>query len=133
MLDQVCYCCSGKMFEVCCKPFIDGVRLPETAEQLMRSRYTAYATSAVEYIIQTTHISTRNAYNAKAIREWAETSQWIKLEVLKTVKGTAADLNGKVEFKAYFKDLSNVENIHYEYSHFMKEKGIWFFVEGKVF
>jgi len=129
---EVCFCCSGKAFEVCCKPFIDGIRKPGSAEELMRSRYSAYATLAVDYIIQTTHISTRKQYNSKSIREWAGTSRWLKLEVLNMQEGTENDSSGKVEFKAYFKDAFGINHVHHEYSTFAKENKIWFFVEGTV-
>jgi SEC-C motif domain protein len=128
-----CYCCSGKAFDVCCKPFINGAHKPATAEQLMRSRYTAYALAAVDYIIRTTHPSTRNQYDAASIRAWAESSQWQKLEVLFTEKGTAGDTAGKVEFKAYFKDPQSNNCVHYELSDFLKQDGNWFFVKGIVF
>ncbi|MGN6646234.1 MAG: YchJ family protein [Cytophaga sp.] len=128
-----CYCCSGKAFDVCCKPFIEGTHQAVTAEQLMRSRYSAYVLAAIDYIICTTHPSTRNQYDAASIRAWAESSQWQKLEVLNTKKGTANDLTGKVEFKAYFKDSQNNNYVHHELSDFLKEDGNWFFVKGIVF
>lgn len=65
---QTCYCCSGKLFEECCKPILDGVRKASTAEELMRSRYSAYATASVEYILRTTHMSTRKLYDLTTIR-----------------------------------------------------------------
>lgn len=132
MAAKVCYCCSGLAFDVCCKPFIDGIHTPKTAEALMRSRYSAYATLAVDYIIQTTHASTRKQYNAKSIREWAESSTWLKLEVLHA-EGKESDLSGKVEFKAYFKDVDGINHVHHEFSNFVKENNFWFFVTGIVF
>jgi uncharacterized protein YchJ len=30
-----CYCCSGRKFEDCCRPFISGERKPATAEELI--------------------------------------------------------------------------------------------------
>ncbi len=44
-----CYCCSGKSFEECCKPIVDGIRKANTAEELMRLRYSAYASATVEF------------------------------------------------------------------------------------
>lgn len=75
---KLCACCSGKMYEICCHVFISGAAWPDTAEQLMRSRYTAYAMCKVSYIIDTTHLSTRGQYNADAIKEWSASSIWKK-------------------------------------------------------
>lgn len=37
-----CPCQSGKPYTECCQPFHLKTAFPETAEQLMRSRYAAY-------------------------------------------------------------------------------------------
>src|SRR5690349_16210619 len=99
-----CHCCSGKNFEDCCRPFITGTTKPLTAEALMRSRYSAYVTVAVEYILLTTHRSTRKFHNPQAIKEWAQSSLWQKLEIKSTIKGSPTDKKGMVEFKAYYLD-----------------------------
>lgn len=49
-----CPCTSGHPYATCCGPFHQG-KLPNTALQLMRSRYAAYALGLPEYIIKTTH------------------------------------------------------------------------------
>ena len=38
-----CSCCSGKLYEECCEPFHSKKEFPKTAEELMRSRYAAFA------------------------------------------------------------------------------------------
>ena len=48
-----CYCCSSKSFDECCEPFIKGDKHPSSAEQLMRSRFSAYATAHYQYILET--------------------------------------------------------------------------------
>ena len=127
-----CYCCSGREFEDCCQPFIGGLAKPATAEELMRSRYAAYATVQVEYILRTTHPSMRKFHASTAIEQWAKTSRWQKLEIISTNKGTPADKQGTVEFKAYYLDADGKPQIHHENSNFQKELGKWFFVEGKI-
>lgn len=129
---KLCYCHSGKLFESCCQPFISGSQAASTAEELMRSRYTAYVLHDVTYIIQTTHPSTRKDYNPASVKEWAESSIWQKLEVLGTRKGTVSDTIGFVEFKAYYSDAAQHAYIHHEYSTFKKAGHTWFFVEGNV-
>jgi SEC-C motif-containing protein len=128
-----CYCCSGLAFDMCCRPLIEDVSKPVTAEALMRSRYTAYATMAVAYIIQTTHLSTRRYYDPPSIKAWAASSVWEKLEIISTEKGMSTDTIGYVEFKAYYTDANLRSQIHHEYSTFKKDGDRWFFVDGKVY
>jgi SEC-C motif-containing protein len=125
-----CYCCSERKFEDCCEPFLSGNRKPATAEELMRSRYTAYAIAAIEYILRSTHPSTRKFHDAQAIENWARSSRWQKLEIVATEQGTATDKTGTVEFKAFYTDAADEPQIHHEKSSFRKELGKWFFVDG---
>jgi SEC-C motif domain protein len=127
-----CYCCSGREFEDCCRPFIGGLAKPATAEELMRSRYTAYATVEVDYLWRTTHPATRQFHEPGAIEQWAKTSRWQKLEIISTANGNSSDKKGTVEFKAYYLDGDNRPRTHHEISNFRKELGKWFFVDGKV-
>jgi SEC-C motif-containing protein len=46
-----CPCSSGKDFASCCEPILTRKQKAKTAEQLMRSRYTAYATGNVDWIV----------------------------------------------------------------------------------
>ena len=128
-----CYCCSGGEFEDCCQPFIRGLAKPSTAEALMRSRYSAYATAHIEYILRSTHPSTRKFHNAESIENWARSSVWEKLEIVSTDQGKTQDKLGTVEFKAYFLDENRQPQIHHEISNFAKELGKWFFVDGLKF
>lgn len=127
-----CFCTSGKLVEDCCEPFIKGEKLPETAEQLMRSRYSAYVLADVNYILKTTYPSQRKHYVAAAIKKWATSSKWFKLDVLAKTKGTANDDLGTVTFKAYYFNEKNEPLIHHEHSRFRKENGIWYFSDGDV-
>ncbi len=45
-----CPCHSLKPYEKCCKTFINEVVFPQSPEQLMRSRYTAYTQANMDYI-----------------------------------------------------------------------------------
>ena len=127
-----CYCCSDKNFEDCCQLFIVGAAKPATAEMLMRSRYSAYATGAVEYLLRSTHPSTRKFHDADAIEIWAKSNVWQKLEIVSKSAGEARDKKGTVEFKAYFADENDQPQIHHELSNFEKYLGKWFFVDGKI-
>lgn len=128
-----CYCSSDKNFAECCEPFLLGKAKPLTAEELMRSRYSAFATANLEYILKTIQSSKRKLYLPDAILDWAKSSTWQKLEIVSTQKGTAKDFNGIVEFKAYFVNSAGKEEVHHEKSSFVKELGKWFFLDGEVF
>lgn len=118
-----CYCCSGASFEACCYPYLSGQKKATSAHVLMRSRYAAYSTQVVKYLIETTHFSTRNNYDESEIRKWSEQNTWLKLEVLEATETT-------VLFKAYYQDLSGRKQCHYEFSTFKKENDSWFYVDG---
>jgi SEC-C motif domain protein len=127
-----CFCCSGIAFEKCCQPYLLGTSKAPSAEKLMRSRYSAYASNAIGYLIRTTHPSTRLQYDPISIETWAKTSTWQKLEIISKQVGEMQDTKGKVEFKAYFLDSQKKPHIHHEHSNFKKEKDEWFFVDGVV-
>lgn len=129
---KICYCHSGKPFESCCQLYLSGSLPAPTAEALMRSRYTAYVLHDVAYIIRTTHPDTRGGYDQAAVKSWAESSNWLKLEVLGTRKGSVDDTTGFVEFKAYYTDKEMRPQVHHEYSTFKKRGTEWLFVEGNV-
>ena len=54
MSKEKCPCCSDKSFLDCCQPFILGLKKPSSPEELMRSRYSAYANCEVDYLYNTT-------------------------------------------------------------------------------
>lgn len=54
-----CYCESGLSFELCCQPMISGGQLAQTAQMLMRSRYTAFCLHYEDYLLQTWDPKTR--------------------------------------------------------------------------
>lgn len=121
-----CYCGSENSFSDCCEPYIKGIKNAPTAEKLMRSRYSAYATQEADYLVETTHISTRKYHKKSDILEWSKSNNWLRLEVLNACENS-------VEFKAYFLDNQLHANIHHEKSAFKFESEKWFYVDGKFF
>lgn len=99
----------------------------------MRSRYSAYSTGEIQYLLRSTHPSTRRFHDAELIEDWARSNIWQKLEIISTNEGGAKDKKGIVEFKAYFLDAEGQSQIHHERSNFVKELGKWFFVDGEIF
>jgi SEC-C motif-containing protein len=131
-MNNLCPCGSSLLFEDCCKSIIESKKQAPTAEALMRSRYSAYVLVNAQYLIDSTHISTRDNFSKTEIEAWAKESFWQKLEVLDTYKGLGNDELGEVEFKAFYKNAKGISNIHHEKSVFRKEEGSWFYLNGKV-
>ncbi len=119
-----CYCGNNVSFQNCCEPYIKGIKNAPTAETLMRSRYSAFATGAADYLVNTTHISKRRLHNKKDILDWSQANKWLKLEVLATTENT-------VTFKAYYLDENLKAQVHYEHSTFKLENEKWFYVDGE--
>jgi SEC-C motif-containing protein len=129
MTTRDCPCGSGKGFEGCCGPLLAGAREAATAEELMRSRYTAFVEADVAYIARTRHPRSSNRFDERAVREWAEESEWKGLEIKKIVAGGAEDETGVVEFVAtYVQD--GARELHEERAEFVRCEGRWTFVDG---
>ena len=126
---SACPCGTGKDYNDCCGPYIKGTKKAPTAEALMRSRYTAFATGELEHVEKSHHSSTRNELDMESVRSWATNSEWLGLEIRETDKGLEKDTTGKVEFKCKF-IFNGAEQTHHELSTFTKENGEWFFVDG---
>ena len=125
---MICPCCSELEYSKCCEPLHKGEKIAETAEQLMRSRYAAFAVKAYDYLEETLDPQTIANFDHQGNREWGDTVQFLKLEIL-----SAEEIKNKatVEFKAYF-NKEGVELTHHEVSKFRQQGGIWYFREGKV-
>lgn len=119
-----CYCGNTVSFQDCCEPYIKGIKNAPTAETLMRSRYSAFATGAADYLVNTTHISKRKYHNKRDILAWSQANKWLKLEVLASTETT-------VTFKAHYLDENLKAQVHYEHSTFKLENGKWFYVDGE--
>lgn len=121
-----CACGSGSGFEACCAPFLDGKATPATAEQLLRSRYTAFTRKQTDYVLRTTHPDQVKKLDQEAVAAWAESATWKQLEIYRVENGKAEDEDGWIDFIArYEEDGQEVE--HSERAHFVKHDGAWVF------
>jgi SEC-C motif domain protein len=125
-----CPCTSGKQYDDCCQPFLSGKARPESAEALMRSRYSAYAMGEIEYLLKTIPLIDRKHFDMRAAKEWSQQSEWTGLEILST-KESANGTKATIEFKAKFK-VNDEEHVHAERAYFEKTQGRWFFLDGKL-
>ncbi len=125
LTEAVCPCGSNAGFDTCCGRFLSGQESPLTAEQLMRSRYTAYVRCDGPYLLGTWHAKTRPgkiSFNAK--------QRWLNLRVRSTEAGGASDVNGIVEYTARYKVDGKGYRIH-EISRFMKAGSVWQYFDGR--
>jgi SEC-C motif-containing protein len=124
-----CPCGSGVAYAACCEPIISGARPADTAEQLMRARYSAHVGVQVDFIFESVHPDHRQGYDHKGTKEWAEGAEWHGLEIVDTRRGGPLDVDGEVEFIARFRDREGLRT-HHERAEFKRENGRWFFAEG---
>ena len=126
-----CPCGSGRLYSECCEPYISGKVNAPTAEALMRSRYTAYAEHAIDYIINTCVHRGKEDIDYKSTRDWSEQSVWLGLKILSIEKGSLADTEGTVEFEASY-ERDGLKDVHHEKAKFKKDGAIWLYEEGNV-
>ncbi|CAM4394028.1 MAG: hypothetical protein LEGION0403_FIIPPAGN_00781 [Legionella sp.] len=122
-----CPCGTQKTYEQCCGLYLEKKQLPQTPEQLMRSRYTAYSLANIDYIKNTMKGQMLVGFNSIEAEQWANSVTWLGLEVL-SAEPPDSD-TGFVEFCARLMDHGQAKVIH-ELSEFHREDGSWFYVNG---
>jgi SEC-C motif-containing protein len=115
------------MYSLCCGRFHDGSAVPATAEQLMRSRYSAFAVGDGDYLYDTWDSAGRPAEIGLD-----DGLRWTRLEILETVRGGPFDTDGVVEFRAHYRAARSAGARH-ERSWFAKKGGRWVYVSGDTY
>lgn len=121
-----CPCGSDKIYIDCCGRYLDNGDVPVTAEDLMRSRYTAYTLGYESYLLATWHHSSRPA-SLGLVNE--PIRKWLGLTV-KHHQQNAPD-QAIVEFVARYKVGGRAQRLH-EISRFVQTSGQWFYVDGDI-
>lgn len=119
-----CPCGRGREFGLCCGPILGG-RDAETAEQLMRSRYTAFTLGDIAHLTRTWDPATRPD-DLDADRG----TRWLALTVVRAAGGRADD-EGLVEFRARWRAGGMTGELH-EVSRFRRLRGRWVYVDGII-
>jgi SEC-C motif-containing protein len=119
-----CPCGTEKPYAACCGALHDGRATAATAEQLMRSRYSAFAMNDAAYLLRTWHSSTRPAR-----LDLDRRIRWTGLEIVGTTGGTAFNPDGTVEFIAHYTESGHAESLR-ENSSFVREDGNWAYVSA---
>jgi UPF0225 protein NEIFL0001_0063 len=129
MTATLCPCQSGRVYTECCAPFHAREAAAATAEELMRSRYSAYVLQEIDYIVDTTVPEQQNLLDKQDLAVWSKQTQWSGLKVIRHVP--FGKLHALVEFEAYFKENGQTE-CHHELSAFVKIDGRWYFIDPTV-
>lgn len=124
---DTCPCGSGRAYAVCCRPLHLGQRQAGTAEELMRSRYAAFAVGDGAYLVESWHPLHRpDDLRLDPDREWTG------LTVVATLAGGPDDGRGVVEYRARSRSRAGgpAGELH-EVSHFERFAGRWVYTEGE--
>ena len=92
----------------------------------MRSRYSAYVTGNVAYLLASWHVTTRPAQLILDPRQ-----RWLGLKIIAVQDGEPGDTSGTVEFVARYKVDGGGHRLH-ELSRFTCSNGVWFYVDGDL-
>lgn len=125
---QACPCGGGEL-TLCCGRFHQLETHATSAEELMRSRYSAYVLGLEDYLLKTWHASTRPS-NVDLTE--APGFKWLGLSVLDTGALQDSDAQAFVEFVARFKPASGAAQRMHERSRFCIEDGKWYYLDGVV-
>jgi len=124
-----CPCSSDKDYAACCEPVITQKVKAKTAEQLMRSRYSAYALGNVDWIVESQSPDGRAFVDRQATEQWSARAKWHRMEIVEVKDGAEDDTEGFVDFKAYY-SIAGEDITHHEVASFRKEDDTWYFVDG---
>ena len=119
-----CPCGSGLPLAECCGRLHDGTATAGTAEQLMRSRYSAFVVGDAGYLLATWHPTTR----PRTI-ELDRDVRWTGLDVLATTGGSLLSAEGTVEFRAHYV-RDGAPGSQHENSRFVRQDGNWRYLDG---
>ncbi|WP_075743911.1 MULTISPECIES: YchJ family protein [Actinoalloteichus] len=121
---RACPCGLGEPFADCCALLHAGSRRAATAEQLMRSRYSAFAVGDTAYLLRTWHSSRRPTELSLDPEQ-----RWIRLDILGRTGGGPFDSEGTVRFRAHYRLPGHAGSLT-ENSRFRRTDGSWFYVDG---
>ena len=128
MQPQTCPCTSGKAYDKCCGPFLDGRSAAKTVKQLMRSRFSAFSLGGFgDYLLETWHPDSAAGHSVESLS--VRTLNWQGLNILDfSQKGD----EGMVEFKAEYVDADGNAGQHHEVSRFVRAQGKWLYQDGEL-
>lgn len=79
---MLCYCKSGDSYSDCCEPIVKEEKSASDFEQLMRSRYSAFAIGNTSYLINTSSDRLLTTFSEQDLIETFSTCQFVHLDVV---------------------------------------------------
>lgn len=131
-MSDLCPCGTKNPFDTCCGPYLLEQTLPQTPEQLMRSRYTAFTLANIPYIMKTMTDTALESFEPVGFKKWVTPLVWEGLEVLDAPAVANDDLFGEVEFIATYSTTDGESFEIHERSRFEKIGDKWYYVEGET-
>jgi SEC-C motif-containing protein len=122
-----CPCGNPAGYSACCGPLHEGAAAT-TAEQLMRSRYSAYVLKREDYLLASWHPETRPVTLRLAAQQPPPT--WLGLDVRNQQR--VGDDHATVEFVARYRLGGGRAQRQHEISRFVQVDGRWFYLDGKL-
>ncbi|MFV2196708.1 YchJ family protein [Nocardiopsis sp. LOL_012] len=119
-----CPCGREATYADCCGRLHAGTATAATAEELMRSRYSAFAVGDAAYLTRTWHPDTRPPRVGTAPR-----TVWTGLEITSTTGGTPFHNEGTVAFRARYREGAAEGELR-EDSRFVRHGGAWVYLDG---
>jgi SEC-C motif-containing protein len=111
--------CGSPAYDDCCGPLHRGEAQAATPEQLMRSRFSAFALGDADHLWRTWHPRTRPEQVTLD-----RSTRWTRLEVLEATDDV-------VEFRAHHEGSTGSGVLH-ERSRFAHRAGRWFYLDGEL-
>ena len=121
-----CPCGTGLTYDDCCRRFHRAPGTAPTAEELMRSRYSAFVKGLGSYLLHTWHPATR-----PPALDLDDRVRWTGLEIVAVQDGTEGERRGVVEFRAHH-TVDGVPGMLHEVSRFRRQGEMWTYVRGKA-
>lgn len=139
-LSTPCACGSEKSYADCCRPFHLSEKYPETPQEILQTRYSAFCYRIVPYVIETTDKACRDYRENKLT--WAkdlhksgmfDSYDFVRLEKLDSTPGKD-DNEAFVKFKVYLQDkMTSDQTAVSEKSQFLRgDDGKWRYASGEV-
>ena len=122
-----CPCGNPIGYAACCGLLHEGADATN-AEQLMRSRYSAYVLKREDYLLASWHPDTRPATLRLAAQQPAPT--WLGLEVRR--QQHIDDEHAIVEFVARYRLGGGRAQRQHETSRFVRQDGRWYYLDGEL-
>ncbi len=119
-----CPCGNLRAYDICCGRFHRG-DAPDSAQQLMRARYSAYVLMLEDYLLATWHPSTRPPEFCLAD---SIGTRWLGLDLKSHHRAGAW---AQVEFIARYRIGSGPAQQQNEISRFVLEDGCWYYLDGE--